>query len=65
MMVAGQNKDIPMLNALLEAGGNVNLAQPALTYADGYGYGGTSFAETTDPCPLVRALLDIHVWGRC
>ena len=40
MMVAAQNKDIPMLNALLEAGGNVNLVQPALTFADGYGYGG-------------------------
>lgn len=39
MMVAAQNKHIAMLDVLLTSGADVNLAQPQLCYADGYGYG--------------------------
>ena len=70
MMVAAQHNNIPMLLELLAAGGNINLAQPVLTYADGLVYGGMTVIcyalfcpETTKWCLDNGADIDITIHG--
>ena len=66
LMKAAQLHDVPMLQLLKNAGANVNLVQPILTYADGYGYGGMTALCYALHCPNTTQWFldngaDIHV----
>lgn len=52
LMVAAQHRHTAMLEALVASGADINLPQPTITYADGYGYGGMTPLCYALHCPL-------------